>query len=231
MLKEGVRGRFCITVSRTICNRVTSLCDCPSTAGATAAWLVCYIWSGIDPLTVYVRVGGWARCDRHRFYNFGRRRAARIADRHTFKAEVETMHFIHELCPKRLMVHVGRQSADNPTGERAFSRDHKTRRWRKLFRRTGDRCARRPGTLAETMRSRPSPGGRRVSFTKAAVACLEIFTSWSANQALDDAHDLPKAWPPTRAIQTKRALRSAPVVLMRGVGMPAFAETGASLFI
>jgi hypothetical protein len=63
------------------------------------------------------------------------------------------------------------------------------------------------------------------------VARLEIFTSGSANQPLDDAHDPPGAWPPTRAVRTKRALRSAPVVLVRGVRVPAFAETGASLFI
>jgi hypothetical protein len=68
-------------------------------------------------------------------------------------------------------------------------------------------------------------------FTKVAVARLEIFTSGSANQPLDDAHDPPGAWPPTRAVRTKRALRSAPVVLVRGVRVPAFAETGASLFI
>ena len=64
-----------------------------------------------------------------------------------------------------------------------------------------------------------------------AAAVLEIFTSGSANQPLDDAHDLPEAWPPTPAVRTKRALRSAPVVLMRGVRMPTYAETGASIVI
>jgi hypothetical protein len=63
------------------------------------------------------------------------------------------------------------------------------------------------------------------------MACLEIFTSGPANQPLDDTHDLPEAWPPTRAVRTKRALRSAPVVLVRGVRMPAYAETGASILV
>ena len=63
------------------------------------------------------------------------------------------------------------------------------------------------------------------------MACLEIFTSGSANQPLDDAHDLPETWSPTRAVRTKRALRSAPVVLVRGVRVPAYTETGASIFI
>ena len=63
---------------------------------------------------------------------------------------------------------------------------------------------------------------------KVTATCLEIFTSGSANQPLDDAHDLPEAGPPTRAIRTKRALRSAPVVLVRSVRMPAYAEAGTS---
>jgi len=63
------------------------------------------------------------------------------------------------------------------------------------------------------------------------VACLEIFTSGSADKPLHDAHDLPGAWPPAWAVRAERALRSAPVVLVRGVRVPAFAETGASLFI
>ncbi len=50
-----------------------------------------------------------------------------------------------------------------------------------------------------------------------------------ANQPFDDAHYLPEASPPTPAVRTKRALRSAPVVLVRGVRMPAYAETGASI--
>lgn len=81
------------------------------------------------------------------------------------------------------------------------------------------------------MRLRPCAGVRRVSITKVAVACLEIFTSGSADQPPDDAQDLPEAWPPTPAVRAKRALRSAPVVLVRGVRMPAYAETGASIAI
>src|SRR5215475_6764046 len=50
-----------------------------------------------------------------------------------------------------------------------------------------------------------------------------------ANQSLDDAHYLPLAWPPTSAVRTKRTLRSAPVVLVRGVRMPAYTKTGASI--
>ena len=50
-----------------------------------------------------------------------------------------------------------------------------------------------------------------------------------ANQSLDAAHYLPEAAPPTPAVRTKRALRSAPVVLVRGVRMPAYTETGASM--
>ena len=68
-----------------------------------------------------------------------------------------------------------------------------------------------------------------VSFTKVAVACLESFTSGSADHPLDDAHNLPEVPPPTPAVRTERALRSAPVVLVRGVRMPAFAETGTSI--
>jgi hypothetical protein len=61
------------------------------------------------------------------------------------------------------------------------------------------------------------------------VACLELFPSGSANQPLGDAHDPPKVSPPTPAVRTKRAFRSAPVVLVRGVRMPACAETGTSI--
>jgi hypothetical protein len=68
-----------------------------------------------------------------------------------------------------------------------------------------------------------------VSFTKVAVACLEIFTSGSASQPLDDAHNLPEIPSPTPAVRTERALRSAPVVLVRGVRMPAYAEAGTSI--
>jgi hypothetical protein len=50
-----------------------------------------------------------------------------------------------------------------------------------------------------------------------------------ATQPSDDAHYLPEAPPPTSAVRTKRALRSAPVVLVRGIRMPAYAETGASI--
>jgi hypothetical protein len=74
-------------------------------------------------------------------------------------------------------------------------------------------------------------GVRRVSFTKVAVACLEVFTPGSANQPLDDAPDRPETSPPTQAVRTKRALRSAPVVAVRGARMPAFAETGASIVL
>jgi hypothetical protein len=49
------------------------------------------------------------------------------------------------------------------------------------------------------------------------------------SQPLDDAHYLPAAAPPAAAVGTKRALRSAPVVLVRGVGMPAYAEAGAAI--
>jgi hypothetical protein len=61
------------------------------------------------------------------------------------------------------------------------------------------------------------------------VACLDIFTSGSANQPFEGAPDPPEVSPPTPAVRAERALRSAPVVLVRGVRMPAFAETGASL--
>ena len=61
------------------------------------------------------------------------------------------------------------------------------------------------------------------------MACLEVFTSGPANQASDGAHEMPEASPPTRAVRAKRALRSAPVMLVRGVWVPAYAETGASL--
>ena len=62
-----------------------------------------------------------------------------------------------------------------------------------------------------------------------AVAWLNFFMAGPANQPLDDAPDLPEASPPTGAVRAKRALRSAPVVLVRGVRMPAYAETGASV--
>ena len=62
-----------------------------------------------------------------------------------------------------------------------------------------------------------SPGGRLLRATR------------SANQPLDDAHYRPGAAPPAPAVRTKRALRSAPVVLVRGVRMPAYAEAGASI--
>ena len=39
----------------------------------------------------------------------------------------------------------------------------------------------------------------------------------------------PEASPRKTAVRAKRALRSAPVVLVRGVGMPAYTETGASI--
>jgi hypothetical protein len=70
-----------------------------------------------------------------------------------------------------------------------------------------------------------------VSFTTKALACLGIFTPGPANQLVDDAPDLPETWPPTRAVGTKRALRSAPVVPVRGLRMPTYAETGASTLI
>jgi hypothetical protein len=70
-----------------------------------------------------------------------------------------------------------------------------------------------------------------VSFTKVAVAWLESFTSGSANHPLDDAHNLPDVPPPTPAVRTERALRSAPVVLVRGVRMPAYADTGTSIVV
>ena len=92
-------------------------------------------------------------------------------------------------------------------------------------------AARADQASVKTMCLRPCAGVRRPSFTKVTRACLEIFTSGPVNQPLDDTHDLPEAWPPTRAVRTKRALRSAPVVLVRGVRMPAYAETGASIFV
>src|SRR5215470_10221524 len=55
--------------------------------------------------------------------------------------------------------------------------------------------------------------------------------SGSASQALDDADDLPAAPPPTWAVRAQRALRTAPVVLVRGVRMPAYAETGTSVVL
>ena len=82
--------------------------------------------------------------------------------------------------------------------------------------------------ISQMIRLQPCAGVRRVSFVKAAAACLEILMSESANQPLDDAYDPPGASPPTATVGTKRALRSAPVMLVRGVRMPAYAETGAS---
>ena len=81
----------------------------------------------------------------------------------------------------------------------------------------------------ETVRSPPCADARRVSYTKKALACLGIFRPGPANQLLDDAPDLSETWPPTRAVGTKRALRSAPVVLVRGVRMPTYAEAGAAV--
>lgn len=66
---------------------------------------------------------------------------------------------------------------------------------------------------------------------KVALACLGTCTSGSAHQPPDDAHELPEVSPPTPAVRTNRALHPAPVVLMRAVGMPAFAETGASIVL
>ena len=93
---------------------------------------------------------------------------------------------------------------------------------------------------ASARRLRPGPGPRQ--FTRElrtrrfvvyaawlAAAWLDILTSGPANQPLDDAPDLPEASPPTGAVRAKRALRSAPVVLVRGIRMPACAETGASV--
>jgi len=76
------------------------------------------------------------------------------------------------------------------------------------------------------MRLRPFA---RSTFAKVAVACLEIFPSGSANQPLDDAHDLPEVSPPARAILAQRALRSAPIMPVRSVRVPAYAETGTSV--
>jgi len=50
-----------------------------------------------------------------------------------------------------------------------------------------------------------------------------------ANQSSDDAHYLPEASPPTPAVRAKRALRTAPVVLVRGVRVPAYTDTGPSI--
>src|SRR5215469_37630 len=66
---------------------------------------------------------------------------------------------------------------------------------------------------------------------KVDLECLSIFTSGPANQPLDGKHDLPAAWPPAAAVRTKRAFRAAPVVLVRGVRMPASAETGTPTFM
>lgn len=63
------------------------------------------------------------------------------------------------------------------------------------------------------------------------AGCLEIFMSGSADQCFDDAHDLPEISLPTLTVRTQRALGSAPVVLMRVVRMPAFAEAGASIVL
>ena len=58
---------------------------------------------------------------------------------------------------------------------------------------------------------------------------LELFPSGSADQPLDDARDPPALSPPAPAVRTKRALSPAPVVLVRGVRMPAYADTGVSI--
>jgi hypothetical protein len=103
---------------------------------------------------------------------------------------------------------------------------------------TADCCGRRSGNghrgggCVPAPASPPGTGPRAVLMVyvaRLAVACLDIFTSGPTDQPLDDARDLPEASPPTGAVRAKRALRSAPVVLVRGIGMPAYAETGASV--
>ena len=91
-------------------------------------------------------------------------------------------------------------------------------------------AARRPSMSAETMPLRPWPcaGVRRVSLRKAAAASLEISVPGPAAQPPDGPPDLPGVAPPTTAVRTKRALSSASVVLVRGVRMPAYAETSAT---
>lgn len=79
------------------------------------------------------------------------------------------------------------------------------------------------------MRLRQCAGVRRVCFTGVAVACLEIFTFGPANNPLQGAHDLPETSAPARAVRTKRAVRPAPVMLVRGIRMPAYAEAGTSI--
>jgi len=81
-----------------------------------------------------------------------------------------------------------------------------------------------PKTVGPLQRSRPGSGVYQLTRRR----LLEILGSGPVAQPLDDAHDLPGASPPAGAVRAKRALRSAPVVLVRGVRMPAHAETVAS---
>ena len=65
--------------------------------------------------------------------------------------------------------------------------------------------------------------------TKVACFRLEILTPGPANQPPDGAHDPAGIPAPAPAARTERALRSAPEVLVRGVGVPAYAEADASI--
>lgn len=71
-------------------------------------------------------------------------------------------------------------------------------------------------------------GGLAVARLRPMGPGLEVRTSWPAIQSQNGAHDLSETSPPTRAVRTERALRSAPVVLVRGVRMPAYAGAIAS---
>lgn len=117
---------------------------------------------------------------------------------------------------ERLVVRAARQSSDNPARRTSLFPGPYNAAMRKLL---------QPRVTAAHAGQAHQP--RRCA--RAAVAWLEIFTAGSANQPLEDAHDPPGASPVTLAVRAKRALRSAPVVLVRGVRMPAYAKTDASI--
>jgi hypothetical protein len=125
------------------------------------------------------------------------------------------LHFSYELRTQRRMVHIGRhRAADSLAREdEPFSRDRDPYNGddetASAARATAARAdqAHQPNDALAAMRWR-SPG---LLHEGSRSLPREIFTSGSANQPLDDTHDLPKVSPPTPTVRTKRALRSAPI--------------------
>ena len=115
----------------------------------------------------------------------------------------------------------------------------------------GWRPAVQPGKRQDVTAFNRKLQGSRISLTNRAQRIFRIHTAWRsadnlwlggralfrdrlkrssrrrpAGQPLEGAPHLCKAWPPTAAVRTTRALGSAPVMCVRGVRMPAYAETG-----